>query len=396
MITALVAIVVTAAATVVGVLSGSSSGTQAGGGAVPKATAVSTAPLPGAGQLSFGIAYGDTLLFDDDQDLASALDDAVTLGAHWVRLDLSWEDIQPDEPDSYQWQRFDRVVAAARARGLNLLPTIAYTPKWARQADCHAGQSCPPADPAAFAAFAGMAAERYAPMGVSVWEIWNEPNISDFWEPAPDPVAYDTLLRLTAAAIRGVEPKAYLLMGGLAAVGTDPKIDFMSQTDFLTAVSELGANKLVNAISYHPYSYPYLPTDDTSFGTAFQRISTYSSDNLVAVLDRYGTPDEPIWITETGAPTNGPGAVADGTTVPPGATHVTDALQARIAAASVTAAGNNPHVAALFWFTDKDSGTAAQKGYRSKFYGLREYDGTPKPAFAALQQAIAAYQRKRD
>ncbi len=396
MTTALVAFMVTVTATVVGVLAGSSSGSEPVGKAVPKAAALSTAPEPGAGQLNFGIADGDTLLFDDDQNLASALDDAVTLGAHWIRLDLSWEDIQPDEPDSYQWQRFDRVVKAARARGLNLLPTIAYTPKWARQADCHAGQSCPPADPAAFAAFARKAAERYTPMGITTWEIWNEPNISDFWAPAPDPAAYDTLLRLTTAAIRSVDPKAYLLLGGLAAVGTNPKIGFMSQTDFLAAVCELGGNKLVDAISYHPYTYPYLPTDDTSFGTAFQRISTYSSDNLVAVLDRYGTPDEPIWITETGAPTNGPGAVADGTTIPLNASHVTDALQARIATASVTAAGNNPHVAALFWFTDKDSGTADQSQYRSKFYGLRDYDGTPKPAFAALQQAIAAYQRKRD
>ena len=399
MTTALVALVVTAAATIVGVLASSSSSSGAApvsAAAAPTKAAVSAAPVPKVGQLSFGIAYGDTLLFDDDQDLASALDDAVTVGAHWVRLDLSWEDIQPDEPYEYQWQRFDRVVKAARARGLNLLPTIAYTPKWARQSSCHAGQSCPPADQAAFAAFAKQAVARYTPMGITTWEIWNEPNISDFWQPAPSPAAYDNLLKLTTTAIRSVNPKAYLLMGGLAAVGTDAKIGYMSQTDFLTAVSKLGANKLVNAISYHPYTYPYLPTDDTAFGTAFQRISTYSSDNLVAVLDKYGTPNEPVWITETGAPTSGPGAAASATSIPSGATHVTDAFQAQIATASVTAAGNNPHVAALFWFSDKDSGTSSQTQYRSKFYGLRNYDGTPKPAFTAFEKAITAYEQKRD
>ncbi len=394
--TGLVSLVVVLVATALGVHTSSSAAPTA---AVARAAASAPAGPVGTGgaraiPLDFGVAYGDTLPFDSDQQLDSALNDAVTLGATWVRTDLSWEDIQPDGPGSYDWQRFDRVVEAARARGLNVLPTIGYTPPWERSPDCSSGQNCAPVDPNAFAAFARTAAARYAPMGVHTWEIWNEPNIP-FWGPKPDPEAYTALLRVTAKAIRAVDPKAFLLMGGLAAVSTDAKINYVSATDFLAAVSKLGANRLVNAISYHPYTYPYLPSATTSFGTAFQRISSYGSVNLEAVLTKYGTPNLPVWITETGAPTNGPGAAADGTTIPPNATDVTEAFQAEIATDTVKAAAANPYVGAVFWFSDQDTGTPAQKASRSLFYGLRRYDGTEKPAFTAFKNAIAAYEKSQ-
>jgi hypothetical protein len=372
---------------------GPEAASPAPGSAAQTAPATSATPASQSRQLRIGIAYGDTLPWKSDAALARGLDDAVAVGATWVRVDLSWNDIQPDSSHVYHWQRFDRVVQAARARHLNVLPTIAYTPAWAREPGCHT-QSCPPADPVRFADFAKDAAERYAPMGVHTWEIWNEPNIHNFWSPKPDPAAYTHLLRVTAHAIRAVDRKTYLLMGGLAAVNTDPKRGFTSQVGFLTAVSKLGANRLVDAVSYHPYTYPYLPGATTGFGTSFERIST-TRENLAAVLDTYGTPDIPIWITETGAPTNGPGSAADGKTIPPVTTHVTEAFQAEIASATVPAAAANRHVAAVFWFADQDSGTAKDKARHSLFFGLRRYDGTAKPSFDAFKASIAAYERRQ-
>ncbi|GAA4852796.1 hypothetical protein GCM10023235_32460 [Kitasatospora terrestris] len=350
-------------------------------------------PAQDGNRLRLGLAYGDTLTWKSDHALASALDDATALGTKWIRVDLSWNNIQPDNPKNFNWQRFDRVLKAAQQRGLEVLPTISYTPKWARKSNCPGDDpSCAPAKPEDFANFAKDAAKRYAPMGVHTWEIWNEPNIP-FWAPKPDAAAYTNLLKLTTKAMRAADPKAYLLMGGLAAVGTDPAKGFVSHTEFLDQVSKLGANKLVDAIAYHPYTYPHLPSAKTDFGTAFEQISS-SKDNLVAVLDKYGTPDLPIWLTETGAATNGPGAAADANTIPDGATHVTEDFQAAIAADTVPAAAANKHVGAVFWFAHQDTGTAKDKQRRSMFYGLRRYDGTAKPAFNALRDAIAAYQRK--
>jgi hypothetical protein len=395
LLVALAAFVVSAVATIVAASASSSLTSPAPHAAAPAPAVSSSATQAHDGRrLRIGISYGDTLTWKSDKDLAAGLNDAVTLGAGWVRVDLSWNNIQPSNPYNYNWQRFDRVVKAAHARGLNVLPVLAYTPAWARQASCYGGQSCPPADPAVFAAFAKYAAERYAPMGVHAWEIWNEPNLAEFFKPKPDPAAYTRLLRATAKALRSVQPKAYLVMGGLAVARTNPETGKVSPTEFLAKVSKLGGNRLVDAVGYHPYNYPHLPSDTTSSGTPFERIST-ARDNLVAVLDKYGTPDLPIWITETGAPTSGPGSAADGKTVPADTTHVTEAFQAEIATDTVPASAANPHVEAVFWFADQDSATAQDTAHRSKFFGLRRYDGSRKPAFAKLKAAIAAYERRQ-
>src|SRR5579884_345015 len=113
LVVALVAFVTSAVATVVAAASSPSSSASA-----PHAAA--TAPAAGAetgGQatshgLRIGLSYGDTLTWKSDKDLATGLNDAVELGASWVRVDLSWNDIQPDSPNTYEWSRFDRVARA--------------------------------------------------------------------------------------------------------------------------------------------------------------------------------------------------------------------------------------------------------------------------------------------
>ncbi|WP_328875206.1 cellulase family glycosylhydrolase [Streptomyces sp. NBC_00287] len=342
----------------------------------------STAPSP-----SFGIAYGNRLVGMSDEDLAAALDDAVAVGARWVRADLAWGDIQPDGPDRHRWYVFDRVVRAASERSLSVLPVLAYTPKWARPAGC-AGDNCAPADPEAFAAFVAKAATRYAPEGIHTWEIWNEPNIQDFWRPAPDATAYTTLLRTTSRALRQVDPSAYVILGGLAVANT--RNGDISPADFLAAVAARGGNRLVDAVGYHPYTYPQLASAPSSSATAWQGIDA-SQDSLHGILSAHGTPDLPVWITEFGAPTNGPGRASDGRRGATGATttHVTEKQQAAIAADAVPMAARTPRVRALIWYTDRDQSTDTSS--RENFFGLRRADGSAKPAFEALRGAIAAH-----
>ena len=334
--------------------------------------------------LRLGIAYGHRLVGLSDQDLGAALDEAVDGGARGVRADLPWGAIQPDARNQYRWSRFDRVVAAANERNLTLLPILAYTPPWARPAGC-TSDKCAPADPRAFAAFAAAAAARYAPSGIHTWEIWNEPNMSVFWKPATDPAGYTTLLRATSRALRHADPSARMILGGLAAVHSQG--GNISPTDFLSAVSNRGGNRLVEAIGYHPYTYPYLASDRTAWRTPWERIG-----DLENVLSANGTPGMPVWITEYGAPTNGPGPATGGQprrTV--ATTHVTERRQAAIAADAVRTAAVNPHVEAPFWYSDRDAGTATSS--RENFFGLRRADGSAKPALYALRRAIAAFGR---
>ncbi|MEU5523765.1 cellulase family glycosylhydrolase [Streptomyces sp. NPDC047860] len=345
--------------------------------------------------LRFGLSFGDTLTWMTDTELAKAMDDAEELGVRWLRVDLSWRTIQPDAPSQYLWQRFDRVVDAARAHGLDVLPTISYTPRWAADPNCAStSQSCPPADNSRFAEFARQAAERYAPKGVHTWEIWNEPNIKPFWHTGPDVGRYAGLLTATAPAIRSADPDAYLLLGGLAAVDTTPSRQYVSHKTFLAELGRLGALKQVDAVSYHPYTFPLLPSTKTATGTRFEEIDR-TKDSLVAILARYGQRGMPIWLTETGAPTWSQGKAAD-TTSARDTTHTTPRLQAEIATDTVTAAAAIPSVDVVFWFSYQDVAPQTAPSRKSKHYGLRYYDGRRKPAFDALGQAIRDYQDKKE
>jgi hypothetical protein len=328
----------------------------------------------GAHRVEFGLAYGSSLFAESDAALAASLDDAVTLGAVYIRTDLPWDSVQETGPAQYDWGEFDRIATAARVRGLKIDAILDDPPYWARQTSCHATESCPPADVAAFAAFASAAATRYAPLGVHTWEVWNEPNIR-VWAPQPDPAAYEKLLKAASAALRAADPKAFVILGGLAAVPTDPKSKYVSAFDFLTAVAKLGGTKYVDAVGFHPYSLPTLP----SVAANFQTVSA-ARDNLVAVLQQYGTPKVSIWLTETGAQVNQGVANLPANQV---ATPNAEAVQAAYATDLVKTVKANPNVGADFWYSDMDAPQAAL------YFGLRGADGKARPSFDALKNAIA-------
>jgi polysaccharide biosynthesis protein PslG len=217
---------------------------------------------------------------------------------------------------------------------------------------------------------------------VHAWEVWNEPNTEGFWQPEPNARNYAQLLKGVSTAIRGADSSAFVILGGLAAVSTET--GRISQTDFLSRVSQLGGNRVIDAVAYHPYTYPYLASESRQERSAWSRIDA-TSVSLRSVLGQYGTPNLPIWITEYGAPTKGPGQVSDGTSAPvsPMTTHVTERQQARIATDVVVTAASNHGLGALIWYADKDLNND------DDFYGLRRGDGSAKPAFAAFRKAVA-------
>jgi polysaccharide biosynthesis protein PslG len=319
-----------------------------------------------------GIAYGDTLPFLSDADLAATLDDAVALGVKWIRLDLSWANIQPQSKQRYDWGRFDRVVQAAALRGLTPLPILAYTPPWARSSGCTTDK-CPPAHPDDFAAFAQEAASRYRM--ITTWEVWNEPNTGGFWQPAPDPSAYGELLSRTAERLKHVNPNAQVIVGGLSIAS--PATGGMTPQDFVSALVREGATRNVDGVGLHPYTYPGLasergpwvsPREDAASG--LESIRRIFSDAGLAPL--------PIWITEFGAPTGGEAGSDD---------HVSEARQAEIASDAVKTAAADNGIPALIWYTYRDGGSASSDP--EDHYGLRRADGSKKPAYDAFRQAIS-------
>lgn len=298
-----------------------------------------------------GIAYGNRLLFMPPGELASRLDDAVELGAGWIRVDLSWADVQPASADRHEWDRFDRIVDAARSRGLQVLPILTYTPPWARVPGCF-DEKCAPSNPEDFARFAGEAVSRYS--GISVWEIWNEENYANFWHPQPNADAYAHLLNATVASIRTANPTTRVLIGGLANV--DSSQGGIRPADFLADLARVGAVANVDGVGIH------YPSPDTL-------------SSVRAVLANAGVPGLPIWITEEGAPTGGEDIDA-----------VTESEQAEKVTHALTGTAREPDIAALIWYTDKDFGSDPNDS--ESHYGLRRADGSKKPAYNAFQQGV--------
>ena len=345
-------------------------------GAKASAEATSTAKATSTQHtLDFGIAYGDTLLGTSQSTIDTALNDAVTVGAHWIRVDLPWESVQPESWDGYNWTQFDQIAEAAKSRGLKIDAILDDVPSWARESACRSNYACPPADFDQFAQYAAAAASHYGPLGIDTWEVWNEPNINA-WAPAPDPAAYEQLLVDTSKALRGAESDAFVVLGGLAAVQNNPKIQRIDAYDFLTQVAELGGTKYINAVGLHPYSLPVLPSQSVNF----QMISS-SPQNLVSVLQRYGTPSVSIWLTETGAQVTGAGP--SGNVTQP-AIKTREQQQAAYATNLVQTVAANSHVGADFWYSDQDDSA------NNLYFGLRRANGTYRPAFDALKDAISA------
>lgn len=334
----------------------------------------------------FGMAIGNVLTRLPAAQLATELHDIRSLGVTWIRYDINWGDVQPTSATSYSWGPYDRVVSAVNAAGLHSLATIAYTPLWAREANCRSvGDTCPPANPAAFATFAAAVASRYAPWGVHTWEIWNEPNVSTFWKPAPDPQAYTTLLKDAATSIRAHDSKAVILVGGLTgSLSTGTSIAAIS---FLQSIYADGGKNSFDAVAMHPYTYPYSSTYPTVYSW---REMADAPTNLRAIMEANGDSSKKIWITEYGAPTDGPGTELseDSNTPIAQINYVSESLQAQLLVSAVQQYETYPWAGPFFWYSYKDLGTNTDT--RENFFGLVRADGTHKPAYAAYQQAISS------
>jgi hypothetical protein len=334
-----------------------------------------TAVTPAGPAYPVGISVGDDLRTLDREGLGKALDAVVRGGAGWIRVDVQWTHVQPDSADGFSWRSTDRIVEAARSRGLSVLALLTYTPGWARAPGCDSF-TCPPAAADAFAAFAGAAAERYRDR-VAAWEIWNEPNSAKFWD-RPDARDYATLLRAATAAIHHAAPAGKVVLGGLTAL--DDRKRAVPAPRFLAEVCRAGGCDGLAAVGFHPYTYPRLATDTTAPVTAWTAMTRRSvlGPALREVLTTTGHPGLPIWVTEYGAPGADRGS---------GCPCVDEQQQATIIASGVSAASQDPGVVgAVFLYGLVDVGTGPSV---EDHFGLLRADGSPKPAYAALQRAAS-------
>jgi hypothetical protein len=199
----------------------------------------------------------------------------VAAGVERVRVDVNWADAQPyasyatapaNLSSSPQWvnvggvptnfSAVDQVVSLAAARGLELLPVVLYSPQWAaRHKDVPIS---PPSSPALYARFLGALVQRYGPRGsfwsanrgvrrvpIRSWQVWNEPDLPNFWVDRPWVPDYVKLLRAAHDAVKAADPTAKVVLAGT------PDYSW----EYLAGIYRIhGARSLFDVVAVHPYT----------------------------------------------------------------------------------------------------------------------------------------------
>lgn len=158
-------------------------------------------------------------------------------GFRWVRVDLKW-DATERVKGQYDFAAYDRLMSVLDQYGLRALFILDYgNPAY--------DEGQPPrtvASRQAFARWAVAAAKHFAGRGV-IWETYNEPNIAQFWPPAPNVADYVALAQTVGRAFRANVPGEQLI--GPATSG----IDFV----FLETCFKGDLLDYWSAVSVHPY-----------------------------------------------------------------------------------------------------------------------------------------------
>jgi hypothetical protein len=121
---------------------------------------------------------------------------------------------------------------------------------------------------------------------VTSYEIWNEPNSALFWHPQDSAAErYADLYLAARGAIRGVDPAAHVVVGGIALENTD----VTSETQFVERMYRHRPDLVdnVDAVGFHPYA--------ATVDAVYSKLRDFR-----ATLRRVGAPSVPLELSEVG------------------------------------------------------------------------------------------------
>jgi polysaccharide biosynthesis protein PslG len=246
-------------------------------------------------------------------------------GVRSVRLALDWFGVEANK-GSYQWGKIDRIVGNLASQGVTTLPVLFGTPRWAvkdlpenpfPESDPSKAAlpfNAPPSGnatayppvltpeaTAGWKRFVAAAAARYGPGGsywsgayqerwpgatprpIETWQIWNEPNIPLFFWPAVNAGRYGKLVKMSARAIKDVDPHAKIALAGLPG-----RVDYRGVKFVNTLFRRMpDVSRFFDLVAFHPYA----PTLKASLGELMR---------LRQVLKRHHDAGVPLWVSEIG------------------------------------------------------------------------------------------------
>jgi hypothetical protein len=193
------------------------------------------------GYYSMPMALGEDY-FDGNDSLvrvARHLRTARRAGVKYLRCAFSWNGIER-KPGEYSWTFWDKLVSVAAQSDVELIPYVAYTPRWAAR-EAHDFWKQPPHDPELYADFMYRIAARYRAR-IHSWELWNEPDNKDYWTGTAG--EYANLVARAAMRVREAGAAAVLVLGGMAN----------GPSEFLhRLMTDYSIHRYVDVIALHAY-----------------------------------------------------------------------------------------------------------------------------------------------
>jgi hypothetical protein len=234
------------------------------------------AAIGAATENPYGFCYHLAYSKKSDAAIRKELASLRSLGAEWIRTDLSW----PWQPRSektgvYGFENIERTLRLADEAGLRVLLIINRCPATKEPLHEHLEE---------WSDFIRQAVTRFKGR-VTHWEIWNEENFkNERWWGSKDTAIhaknYATCLKEAFKAVKSVDPGAVVLYGGTSHV----------PLDFIEATFAPGAGDAFDVMNVHPYNTSGLPEDNIAFDVRQLRL----------LMNRYGLSRKPVWATEIG------------------------------------------------------------------------------------------------
>jgi hypothetical protein len=350
----------------------------------------------------------------DDATRDATLDEIRSFGVDRVRQLVYWSSFAPRpdskrrprfdaaDPDAYPpgtWDRLDRLVDGAGARGIQLQLTLTGpVPRWATSTK---RDHLTRPNPRQFGLFARAVGRRYGAR-VAMWSIWNEPNQPQFLLPQyrkRKPVSPGIYRGLYLAAVRGIRATAQNRTDTILVGETSPRgnrhvvhplvfLRRMLCLDRSYKRTRKCATLPTQGYAHHAYTTrtgPRFipPKGDVTIGV----LSRLNVALDLAAKARALPKRLPIYLTEFGIQTT-----------PDEVSGVSFAKQAAYRAISEHIAYVNPRVALFSQYLMRDD-KPRRTGYRFGGFetGLRRSNGRKKPSYESfrLPLAVESY-RSRD
>jgi hypothetical protein len=300
------------------------------------------------------------------------------LGVKWARVQTGWARTER-QPGVYDFSWLDDIVDPLIARGVQPWLSFSYgNPVYTKTMNTSVPgvspnyQGCPEFGvgfPPIHTAEERQGWQNYVRAlvrhyrnRVTHYEVWNEPDLLSFWQCQPRAADYVDLVRLTAEPLRAEQPGAKLIGGAIAWGMT------VWSLKYLEDCFRAGMHDLIDIVTYH--GYKSVPERHSA-----QEIAAFKQ-----LIARY-KPSLVAWQGEAGIQSKVP---EEGNSGALATMKLSEDIQARMLLRRTLLELHHGAAMSSYFHMADFAHYAADK--RTYHYGLvRLEDGSPKPAFHALQ-----------